>query len=101
MFPKATITKYHHPGGLKQQKLICSIYSSYLSQSVLDTGSLKSRFWQGHALSEDSGGEFVHAFVLACGDCQQALASLVCTYIISISAFPCHVMFSLYLCFLF
>ena len=46
-FPKAAVTKYHKLGGIKQQKFILP---------VLEAKSLKSRYWQGCALSEGSKG---------------------------------------------
>lgn len=45
-FPSAAVTKYHNPGGLKQQEFILS---------VLESRSPRGRCEQGHAPSEALG----------------------------------------------
>ena len=67
-FPKAAVTKYHKPRDIKQQKFILSQFWRL---------SLKSRYWQGHTLSESSKGrKILPFFFLVSGSCWKSYAFL-------------------------
>lgn len=89
-FPQAAITKYHKLGWLQTRKM----YSLHSSGGQ----SLKTRCWQGHALTEESKWKYALVFLLISDICLQSLAFLGLKIHHSALCLHEHIIFSLCVC---